>query len=148
MKTNEESLLFAAIRLKLTNLQVTTLNGIGKAIEEGSDHYDSYVGELTPEEDEYLRKHLEKNGVVPTVDEPDKPRRGRTITLPIKGNPRAKEWVAWLDSVCMGSAGPHPNITGMRNKYWGKEALIVKAGAYIYLIKNHDDGRKMPWEFC
>ncbi len=31
-------------------------------------------------------------------------------------------------------AGPHPNITGMRNLYWGKDALIVKQGSYAYKI--------------
>ena len=30
------------------------------------------------------------------------------------------------------SAGPRPNITGMRNNYWGEHALIIKAGIYIY----------------
>ena len=34
------------------------------------------------------------------------------------------------------SAGPNANVTGMRNKYWGKDALIVKHGQYIY---------KVPW---
>lgn len=30
--------------------------------------------------------------------------------------------------------GPNPNITGMRNLYWGKDALIVKQGRYAYKI--------------
>ena len=71
-------------------------------------------------------------------------KRGRTMTLPIKGNPRAKGVVKWLDENCLASAGPHPNITGMRNLYWGRMALIVKAGAYIYLITKYDDGRTLP----
>ena len=30
------------------------------------------------------------------------------------------------------SAGPYPNITGMRNLYWGRECTLVKQGAYVY----------------
>lgn len=32
------------------------------------------------------------------------------------------------------SAGPYPNITGMRNLYWGKDCTIIKSGAYIYKV--------------
>jgi hypothetical protein len=32
------------------------------------------------------------------------------------------------------NAGPHPNIKGMRNKYWGKDAYIIKSGAYAYNV--------------
>lgn len=32
------------------------------------------------------------------------------------------------------SAGPYPNITGMRNLYWGKDAYIIRSGAYIYKV--------------
>ncbi|KKN78464.1 hypothetical protein LCGC14_0349960 [marine sediment metagenome] len=32
------------------------------------------------------------------------------------------------------SAGPYPNISGMRKLYWGKDALIVKQGAYAYNV--------------
>lgn len=32
------------------------------------------------------------------------------------------------------NAGPHPNITGMRRLYWGKEAFIIKCGAYAYKV--------------
>lgn len=31
------------------------------------------------------------------------------------------------------SAGPYPNITGMR-RIWGKNAIIVKCGVYIYNV--------------
>jgi len=31
-------------------------------------------------------------------------------------------------------AGPYPNITGMKNLYWGKDALVIKAGTYIYKV--------------
>lgn len=77
---------------------------------------------------------------------PAKAKRGRTIILKKKSTPDAAKWVRWLEEHCQASAGPHPNVCGMRNIYWGKQALIVKAGAYIYLITNFDDGRKMPWE--
>ena len=32
------------------------------------------------------------------------------------------------------SAGPYANLTGMRKLYWGKNALVVKVGAYIYHV--------------
>lgn len=32
------------------------------------------------------------------------------------------------------NAGPNPNIQGMRNLYWGKDALVIKCGAYAYNI--------------
>lgn len=32
------------------------------------------------------------------------------------------------------SAGPYPNITGMKEKYWGLDALCVKCGPYVYLV--------------
>ena len=73
-------------------------------------------------------------------------RRGRTIILRKKSTPDAAKWVRWLEDNCKASTGPHPNICGMRNLYWGRQSLIVKAGAYIYLITCKDDGRKMPWE--
>lgn len=37
-----------------------------------------------------------------------------------------------MTSVNCPSAGPRPNVTGMRNKYWGKDALLVRQGAYVY----------------
>ena len=70
--------------------------------------------------------------------------RGRTIVVPMKGNPRKNFIEKWLEKNCQASAGPYPSITGMRNLYWGKEALIVKAGAYIYLMTKKDDGRELP----
>ena len=73
-------------------------------------------------------------------------KKGRTVVLPKKNNPDAAKWVRWLEENCLASAGPHPNLTGMRNLYWGKSALVVKAGAYLYLITSMDDGRRMPWE--
>ena len=52
-------------------------------------------------------------------------KRGRTITVD-------KSWEKWLDANCIGSAGPRPNITGMRNLYCGKDALLYRCGQYIY----------------
>ena len=73
-------------------------------------------------------------------------KKGRTIILKKKSTPDAAKWVKWLEEHSQASAGPYSNICGMRNIYWGRRALIVKAGAYIYLITKYDDGRKMPWE--
>lgn len=35
------------------------------------------------------------------------------------------------------SAGPYPNITGMRNKYWGQDAYVIRCGAYAYKVPSH-----------
>lgn len=32
------------------------------------------------------------------------------------------------------STGAYGNITGMRNLYWGKEAYIIRCGAYAYNV--------------
>ena len=34
------------------------------------------------------------------------------------------------------NAGPRPNITGMRAKYWRKDALIIKCGQYAYNVSS------------
>ena len=39
------------------------------------------------------------------------------------------------------SAGPHPSIKGMKELYWGKNALVVKSGAYIYKVPEDVYGR-------
>ena len=33
-----------------------------------------------------------------------------------------------------GNAGPNPSLIGMRNKYWGKNALILVKGYYAYYV--------------
>jgi len=57
--------------------------------------------------------------------------RGRTLYYRTCGRP---EVVRALERSCIGSAGPYPSITGMRKKYWGKNALIIRAGAYAYYM--------------
>lgn len=32
------------------------------------------------------------------------------------------------------SAGPYPSLIGMRNDYWGKNALILVKGKYAYYV--------------
>ena len=32
------------------------------------------------------------------------------------------------------SAGPNPNIKGMRKLYWGDDACIIKCGSYAYKV--------------
>ena len=55
--------------------------------------------------------------------------RGRTVYARIKGNPALEKW---LKDSCASSAGPHPNISEMRQEYWGRACLIVRAGVYAY----------------
>ena len=39
---------------------------------------------------------------------------------------------------CRASAGPRPNVAGMKLKYWGKDAHVVKCGQYCYLLNKSD----------
>lgn len=32
------------------------------------------------------------------------------------------------------NAGPYPSISGMKARYWGKDAYCVKHGAYVYNV--------------
>lgn len=32
------------------------------------------------------------------------------------------------------SAGPHPNITGMKRLYWGLDAYCLRVGVYVYKV--------------
>ena len=53
--------------------------------------------------------------------------RGRTLTLPAS---RRRE----IQERCIGSAGPRPSILGMRRLYWGRDALVIRIGAYAYYM--------------
>lgn len=67
--------------------------------------------------------------------------KGRTITIRVKDRPNLGKV---LDKMCQASAGPYPCITGMRNLYWGRDALIVKYGVYIYYF-GKDRGQELPF---
>ena len=49
-----------------------------------------------------------------------------------------------LERDCIGSAGPYPSIRGMRMLYWGRDALVVKSGAYAYYM-GRDTGQEVPY---
>lgn len=66
--------------------------------------------------------------------------RGRTIYLRLRGRAGLARLLA---RYCIGSAGPYPSIRGMRKLYWGKDALVVKAGAYAYYM-GKDTGQAVP----
>lgn len=42
--------------------------------------------------------------------------------------------IADLSGLDVPNAGPRPNITGMRAKYWGKDAIIGLQGGYAYKL--------------
>lgn len=60
-----------------------------------------------------------------------------TRYLPSK-NPLARS----LSALDIPSAGPHPNITGMRRLYYGLDARLVMCGPYLYNLerafRSHD----------
>lgn len=55
--------------------------------------------------------------------------RHRTITTT-----KEKAQALGINLSAYGNAGPYPNITGMKEKYWGKDAFCVKCGAYVYNV--------------
>ena len=59
--------------------------------------------------------------------------RGKTIYVPVR-------YRQLVERYCLGSAGPRPNITGMRNLYWG-DAPLIRCGAYVYRMNWEDMGR-------
>ena len=65
--------------------------------------------------------------------------RGRTLYVSTRRHP---EVVRRLQRDCVGSAGPYPCISGMRKKYWGRDALVVRAGAYAYYM-GKDEGQEI-----
>ena len=65
--------------------------------------------------------------------------RGRTITVSERHHPRT---AALVERKCLGSAGPRCNLTGMRMKYWGKDAFVVRIGQYCYRM----DPKDFAWE--
>lgn len=67
--------------------------------------------------------------------------RGRTVYVRIKGRPEIERR---LEADSIASAGPYPNIAGMRQKYWGKDCLIIKAGIYAYNM-GKDTGQAIPY---
>ena len=41
------------------------------------------------------------------------------------------------------NAGPNPNITGMKEQYWGMDAYCIKCGQYVYEV---DKNTYYQWE--
>lgn len=67
--------------------------------------------------------------------------RGRTVYLSL----RNRDGLAGrLDRDCIGSAGPHPCIGGMRKRYWGRDALVVRSGVYAYYM-GKDTGQAVSY---
>ena len=61
----------------------------------------------------------------------------RTKTLPVK-------YREMVSAHAQASAGPYPNITGMKKQYWdtcGRESITVKCGTYLYLLGYTMDGK-------
>ena len=47
-----------------------------------------------------------------------------------------KKTIADLSGLNVPNAGPRPNITGMRNLYWGKNAIVALQGDYAYKVSS------------
>lgn len=35
--------------------------------------------------------------------------------------------------------GPNPSVIGMRNRYWGEHAMLVRQGEYVYNVTSRPD---------
>ena len=66
--------------------------------------------------------------------------RGRTPYVRVRGRQHVEQW---LRDNCIASSGPYSDLTGMRNLYWGRMALVVRAGAYCYNM-GPDVGQAIP----
>ena len=40
------------------------------------------------------------------------------------------------------NAGPNPNITGMKSKYYGKDSVCVMCGKYLYKVGDSIDDKR------
>ena len=67
-------------------------------------------------------------------------RRGRTLYVRVMGRQHVEQW---LRDNCIASSGPYSDIAGMRNLYWGRMALVVRAGEYCYNMGT-DVGQAIP----
>jgi hypothetical protein len=45
---------------------------------------------------------------------------------------------AGIDTDRTANAGPRANVTGMKKQFWGKNAFIVRIGAYIYNVTERE----------
>lgn len=52
-----------------------------------------------------------------------------------------KKSIADLSSFNVPSSGYRPNITGMRNLYWGHDAIIALQSGYAYLLEDKYGGK-------
>ena len=54
------------------------------------------------------------------------------MTIATKSVPRSRYEELNLDR--FPSAGPRPNITGMKKRHWGEGAYCIKCGQYVYHV--------------
>lgn len=45
-----------------------------------------------------------------------------------------KEWFEYLSEHCIASSGYGGSLTGMRNKFWGKTAYVIKCCNYLFHV--------------
>lgn len=53
---------------------------------------------------------------------------------PVKTVTAAQLKRSGIDLDIFPSAGPNSNITGMKAKYWGKDARCIRVGRYVYKV--------------
>lgn len=58
----------------------------------------------------------------------------QAIPYPVKRITAKQAARAGINLAQYPSAGPYPNVTGMRAKFWGRDAAILRVGRYIYHV--------------
>ena len=53
----------------------------------------------------------------------------KTIRVPIR-------YQEMLEKNCLSSAGPNASVSGMKKKFWGKDAYVVLCGQYAYNVSS------------
>lgn len=56
---------------------------------------------------------------------------------PVKYATKARLNKAGVNLSIYPSAGPRPNVTGMKRKFWGLDATCIRHGAYVYKVPYH-----------
>ena len=52
---------------------------------------------------------------------------------------KAQEKELGIDLSHFPNAGPNPSVSGMKRMYWGKNALCIRQGQYVYNVSSVPD---------
>lgn len=70
----------------------------------------------------------------------------RRIPFPVRRVTREQARSAGVNLSKYPNAGPYPNVTGMRKKFWGDKAALLRVGPYVYNVSPEDYRRVLRQE--